>query len=85
MALLDITGNTTIYPLKGFIVGNGATNWNYDADAAYPETFYNLNIISQDLFEQFKANNCLYYWGDVKVANNSDKCKDLRNQMINDT
>jgi carboxypeptidase C (cathepsin A) len=34
------------YNLKGFIVGNGATNWDLDISPAYPEVVYNFNIIT---------------------------------------
>ena len=66
-----------MYPLKGFMVGNGATNWDYDADACYAETFANFNIIPQSLLQQYKDNDCLYYWGDIKTHNNSAACDDI--------
>jgi hypothetical protein len=28
--------------LKGFIVGNGATDWDYDVSASFPEVLYNF-------------------------------------------
>ena len=38
--------NKKLYPLKGFIIGNGATDWRYDADPYYAETFYNFGLIN---------------------------------------
>ena len=46
MAKLDRSNSTLKYPLKGFMIGNGATHWDYDGDVSYAETLFNLNIIS---------------------------------------
>jgi len=31
--------------LKGFMVGNGATNWDFDVSPSFPKTIYNFNLI----------------------------------------
>jgi hypothetical protein len=31
--------------LKGFIVGNGATDWEIDISPSFPEVMYNFNLI----------------------------------------
>lgn len=81
-AKLDSTGQTQIYPVKGFMVGNGATNWNYDADANYAETFGYYNVIPQSLMETYLDNNCHNYWSDVKPPTNNTNCSDAYNQMM---
>ena len=37
------------YNLKGFIVGNGVTDWSEDVFAALPETLAEFNLISYDM------------------------------------
>ena len=50
-AKLDKTGNTPIYPLKGFIVGNGVTNYHLDCEASLTETMANFNLIPQSVHD----------------------------------
>jgi carboxypeptidase C (cathepsin A) len=38
-------GTQTSYNLKGFLVGNGATDWDIDINPAYPEVVFNFNLI----------------------------------------
>ena len=40
---------STVYKLKGLIVGNGATDWNYDSNPSFPEVAYNYNLIPGSL------------------------------------
>jgi len=37
-------------PLKGMMVGNGVTNWNYDTNPALIEMAYWHSIISPQLY-----------------------------------
>lgn len=32
-------------PVKGMLVGNGATNWEFDATPAYPATTWGFSVI----------------------------------------
>lgn len=64
------------YNLKGFIVGNGATNWDIDISPAYPEVVYNFNIIPKTLLKTFQENDCHYYFNDLKKYPNSQLCND---------
>lgn len=75
--------NMTKYNLKGYIVGNGATNWDIDISPAYPEVVYNFNIIPKTLLDTFQENDCRYYFNDLKVHNNSELCNDTW-EKIND-
>ena len=38
-------GQRPVFNLKGFIVANGATDWDLDISPAYPEVVYNFNLI----------------------------------------
>ena len=41
-----IDSSLPVYPFKGFLVGNGVTDYNVDCDINLAETFYNFNVIS---------------------------------------
>lgn len=69
--------------LKGYIVGNGATNWDLDISPAFPEVVKNFNIIPESLLKTFEENDCHYYFNDVKTYNNSKLCNDTWDK-IND-
>jgi len=43
----------TRYNFKGYLVANGATNWDLDISPAYPEVVYNFNIIDKTLLDTF--------------------------------
>jgi hypothetical protein len=73
----------TRYNLKGYIVANGATNWDLDISPAFPEVVYNFNIINKDLLDTFEANDCHYYFNDVKVHDNSKLCNDTWTEINN--
>ena len=47
-----------IYNLKGFIVGNGATDWTVDINPAFPEVVFNFNLIPQDWQLEYVSLNC---------------------------
>lgn len=67
--------------MAGFIVGNGATNWDIDISPSYPEVVYNFNIIPKDLLTTFQTNDCHYYFNDLKVYPNSKLCNDTWDQI----
>jgi hypothetical protein len=46
-------GNKTTYNLKGMMVGNGVTDYDYDVSPSFPETLYNFNLISKKLLDTF--------------------------------
>jgi carboxypeptidase C (cathepsin A) len=48
--------------LEGFMVGNGATNWEYDVSPSFPQTVRWFNIITPQLLAQYEANNCAFYF-----------------------
>jgi len=64
------------YNLKGFIVGNGATNWDVDISPAFPEVVNGFNIITKDLLTYYQSLNCHFYFNDAKPSNNSKECND---------
>ena len=46
--------------LKGIMIGNGVTNWTYDADPAFVKMGYQFNLYSPNLRKQMDDNNCTY-------------------------
>jgi len=44
--------------LKGFMVGNGCTNWNYDTTPAYIEMGYWHGLYDDDLYKKITDNKC---------------------------
>jgi carboxypeptidase C (cathepsin A) len=67
------------YNLKGFVIGNGITDWTVDAQPATYRTFYEMNIIPQSLFDQFKANGCV--WNVATNPTNPQICNTLDGQV----
>lgn len=47
--------------LKGFIVGNGITNWKYDGTPAFVEMSYWHGLIDDELYDNLKTCNLTYY------------------------
>jgi len=73
--------NRTTYNLKGFLVGNGATNWNYDVSPSFPETVYNFNLIPKKYQDFFDQNNCTYYFNDFRNHTGPDTCDPVWEKM----
>lgn len=44
--------------LKGTMVGNGATDWDYDSDPSFPETVYNFNLVPKSVIDSWEKNGC---------------------------
>ena len=53
-------------PLKGFLVGNGATNWDFDVGPSYAQTLYNFNMIPKKNYTAFMDNECKIYFNGVR-------------------
>lgn len=80
--LVSVYKETQRYNLKGFIVGNGATDWDMDISPSFPDVVYNFNIIPPRLIKNYTENQCTYYFRDVRSPNPDNAiCKDLWNQI----
>jgi len=61
----NATSNDTVYPnLKGFMVGNGVTNWNYDGNPSYVEMAYWHSLYPQEMHDEMIAKKCNYSMSD---------------------
>jgi hypothetical protein len=67
--------------LQGVIVGNGATDWDYDVSPAWPEVAFQFQIISQSLLDQFNALGCEYFFNDARVHLGPEECDPLWEEM----
>ena len=69
---------TQRYNLKGFIVGNGATDWDIDISPSFPDVVYNFNIIPPRLIKNYTDSQCTYYFRNVRAPSPDNAvCKDL--------
>lgn len=62
--------------LKGYLVGNGVTNWKYDTTPAYLEMAYWHGLYDTEMYQSLKDNNCDFsnaQWN----TNITDTCNDL--------
>jgi carboxypeptidase C (cathepsin A) len=65
--------------LKGFIVGNGATDWQYDVSPSFPEVVYNFQMVPKSMWETYHSSNCIKYFNDfrpMEPAENMTLCND---------
>jgi hypothetical protein len=69
--------------LKGFMVGNGCTNWKYDTEPAYMEMAYYHSLYPGATWEAIQANNCLqeYYDENWKGGAVGKICDGLREEF----
>lgn len=69
--------------LKGFMVGNGCTNWKYDTEPAYYEMAAYHSLYPMETWEAMQSNSCLneYYNENWKGDTVSELCSGLRNSF----
>jgi carboxypeptidase C (cathepsin A) len=69
--------------LKGFMVGNGVTNWKYDGTPAYFHISYYHGMISDELYENVKANCNLTYYDSPNPPEQSPQCQTWMDKFFN--
>lgn len=53
--------------LKGFIVGNGATDWTFDVMPSFPELVKYFNLIPDSIYQNYVDHGCtLFFNGTMK-------------------
>lgn len=67
--------------LKGFLVGNGATHWDYDVSPSYPRTLYGFNMIPKYMIDYFETNNCTYFFNDFRNHSGPHGCDAIWDEM----
>jgi len=71
--------------LKGFLVGNGATDWDFDVSPSFPETAYNFNVIPKRMLDKYQEGYCVEYFNDFKPFNGTDPeaCNATMQEIVN--
>lgn len=65
--------------MMGIMVGNGVTDFRYDADPVLPEVHLNFQIIPQKVFDNYTDNECFYSIRNVIPGiNNTKECDSIR-------
>ena len=67
----------TTYNLTGFLVGNGATNWDYDVSPSFPSIAYNFNLIPKALYTNYTESGCKVYFNDFIPHDGPTYCDEL--------
>lgn len=65
------------YNLAGFLVGNGATNWDFDVSPSFPDTANDFNLIPMSLYNNYTNSGCKVWFNDFKPITGPPYCKDL--------
>ena len=73
-------------PLKGFLVGNGATDWDFDVGPSYPQTLYNFNMISKKTYDKYENDECVVYFNGVRntTGKNATDCEAQMDYLMSD-
>lgn len=69
--------------INGTMVGNGATDWDFDSNPSFPDTVYNFNLIPKRTIDKYHNNDCHAYFRDIYPATNSTACDEAIEQMEN--
>lgn len=69
--------------MKGYIVGNGATQWDVDISPSFPDVMYNFNLMPKALLDKYRNNNCVNYFNDLKPPTNSTVCSEAWDEINN--
>jgi len=59
------------------MVGNGATDWDFDVSPSFPEVMFHFNLIEASLLEQYQSLGCEYYFNDLRPHNGTADCDAL--------
>lgn len=75
------TKSTDKINLKGFMIGNGVTNWKYDVTPAFVQMGYAHGLISHSLKEKIDKLNCDF--AELGAKPQSKECKQALNEFTN--
>lgn len=63
--------------LKGFIVGNGATDWTYDVQPSFVELVKYFNLIPDSIYRNWTDHQCNYFFNGTIAFNKSSASKEF--------
>jgi len=79
----NVTDDEFKFNFKGWLVGNGVTNWKYDGVSSYVEMGFFHGLYSTQLHEELQECDLDYF--DFRVYNISQHCMDLVMKFVNET
>lgn len=76
--------------LRGFIVGNGATDWTFDVQPVFPELVTYFNLIPESILKNYTTNGCTIFFNgtvafDDEVAKNKSMCFAIWQDILDNT
>jgi len=71
----------TKLPIKGFMVGNGVTNWYYDTNPTLPATLGGFDMTPNRWLDAFEQGICRVSFKGVVTGDDVTFCTDLWNKM----
>lgn len=83
MLMVNNPNNIALINFKGFIVGNGATDWDFDVSPSFPDILFNFNIMPRSVLNNYTTNNCSNSFNDVYPPTNTTICQELWDQINN--
>jgi len=54
------------------MVGNGATDWDFDVSPSFPSIAYNFNLIPKKTYDDYNKLGCKVFFNDFKPPLGSD-------------
>lgn len=63
------------------MVGNGATNWDFDVSPSFPETLFSFNLIPNKYMDFFLKSGCVYYFNDFRPHSGPAGCDTIWAKM----
>jgi hypothetical protein len=69
------------------MVGNGATDWDFDVSPSFPSIAYNFNLIPKKMYDDYNKLGCVVYFNDFKprAGTNITECNEIWNKTDNGT
>ena len=67
------------------MVGNGATNWDFDVGPSYPQTLYNFNMISKKVYDKYQIEDqCVVFFNGVRntTGANATDCERQMDEVL---
>ena len=61
------------------MVGNGATDWDFDVSPSFPDIVYNFNLIPKKTYDDYKKLGCKTFFNDFKprIGSNLTECSEI--------
>ncbi len=71
-----------IYPLAGYIIGNGVTDWEFDGPPAYMEALFQNYRVNDSIYLEWNNKECKYWYRNLKTKVNDPRCGEIQANVI---